>query len=316
MAGRLKLIEATTSMNADLIEAVGKYAGLAGFSLGLILLVFRTLLKSNIFPTLNNEQGYSLMRLLIVCTFSAGIIGVAAWTLTQPREKTAVTVHPPDTPDMVSGHVIDKMTKEAVDGSVVVLGGRTERTRTDDAGNFSLDLIPPSPKVGIHLFLSKQGYEPFDLHVSAGQNIDVDLIPLKRPKQADLTPAKAPTATVANKGEYDKGLKHFYWLYSFDAQGHQRRDWYQESSSTWNEVYEDGRIVHSRVVDANATVEGNDGIICVGDNLTLRLFIPNPGAHGVNPTWLRFQDPGSDHWSLIGSLVWVRTQGNPPQTAK
>jgi hypothetical protein len=114
----------------------------------------------------------------------------------------------------------------------------------------------------------------------------------------------ALNATIA-RNTYDRGLRHFYWLYTFDPVGHQRRDWYQESTATWNETYEDGRYNHSRVVDANATVDGNNGIICVGDTSTLRLFIPNPDAHGANPNWLRIQQSGSASWILFAPRVEV-----------
>jgi hypothetical protein len=302
------------SMSNEVLEVVGRYAGLAGFSLGLILLIFRAVLKHNIFPTLNNQQAYSLLRLLIILTFSAGIFGVAAWAFTKGGGVPEPT--PPETQFTISGHVIDKNTKEPVDESAIVVGGRTERGESDKVGNFFLSIKPPLPKNKMHLFILKERYEPFDLHVDIGENIDVELVPLKQPKQAEVAVARHPTETVVNRNEYDKGLKHFFWLYSFDAPGHQRRDWYQESASTWNEIYEDGRINHSRVVDANAMVDGNEGIICVGDNATLRLFIPNPDAHGANPTWLRFQDRESAPWNFMAPLTWVRTAGKNPQATK
>jgi len=62
------------------------------------------------------------------------------------------------------------------------------------------------------------------------------------------------TGVSPQNAKYDHGLRHFYWLYLYDAPGHQRRDWYQESSVTWNEIYEDGRYNHSRIVDAHASV--------------------------------------------------------------
>lgn len=120
-------------------------------------------------------------------------------------------------------------------------------------------------------------------------------------------PACAQTAlnAITARNTYDRGLRHFYWLYTFDPVGHQRRDWYQESTATWSETYEDGRYNHSRVIDANATVDGNNGIICVGDTSTLRLFIPNPDAHGANPNWLRIQPSGSASWILFAPRIEV-----------
>jgi hypothetical protein len=66
-------------MDAKLFEILGRYAGLAGFSIGLILLVFRAVLKSESLPRLNTRQVYSLLRLLILLTFSTGIVGIGLW---------------------------------------------------------------------------------------------------------------------------------------------------------------------------------------------------------------------------------------------
>jgi hypothetical protein len=114
----------------------------------------------------------------------------------------------------------------------------------------------------------------------------------------------APASGEAS-AKYDHGLRHFYWLYTYDPAGHQRRDWYQESSATWNEIYEDGRYNHSRIVDAHAEVDGNTGIVAVADTATLRLFIPDTNAHGANPGWLRIQQPGSTTWTFLAPLIEV-----------
>jgi hypothetical protein len=119
----------------------------------------------------------------------------------------------------------------------------------------------------------------------------------------------AQSSTEA-KSVYDHGLRHFYWLYTYDAVGHQRRDWYQESPSTWNEIYEDGRYNHSRMVVINANVDGNSGIVVVGDTATLRLFIPDQDAHGSHPKWLRIQQPGAANWSFLAELFRLSIRSN------
>jgi len=120
------------------------------------------------------------------------------------------------------------------------------------------------------------------------------------------------TGVSPQNAKYDHGLRHFYWLYLYDAPGHQRRDWYQESSVTWNEIYEDGRYNHSRIVDAHASVDGNTGVIAVGDTATLRLFIPDQDAHGSHSQWLRIQHPGATSWNYLAQLTEVR--GSAAQT--
>jgi hypothetical protein len=43
-------------MDTKLFEVLGKQAGLAGFSIGLILLIFYRIIKMNIFPKLNTSR--------------------------------------------------------------------------------------------------------------------------------------------------------------------------------------------------------------------------------------------------------------------
>jgi hypothetical protein len=112
-------------------------------------------------------------------------------------------------------------------------------------------------------------------------------------------------AAATARSKYDRGLRHFYWLYTFDPVGHQRRDWYQESAETWNETYEDGRYNHSLIVDSNAVVDGNTGIIAKAETSTLRLFIPDPGATGKNPDWLRIQQQGQSTWIYFAKKIEV-----------
>jgi len=294
-------------MDAKLIEIVGKYAGLAGFSLGLILIVFRAILKSNsnTFPKLNTQQAYSLLRLLIVLTFAAGAFGIGAWAFLQ-QEKPRIA--------QITGHVTDKETKEAlVDQTQITLSGRKEWAATDERGNFFLILLPPLPEGKAHLFIYKKGYEPFEAHLEMGENLDdAELIPRKKvdaevkpTKKLDANelPAARPLKAPGYKNIDDHGLRHFYTLNTSYALDHQRRDWYQESPSTWNEIHEDSLQNHWRVVDADAVVDGNRGIVCVADNTTLRLFIPNPDADGKNPTWLRIQEHGG--WQYLAPRVEV-----------
>jgi uncharacterized protein len=135
----------------------------------------------------------------------------------------------------------------------------------------------------------------FSLTAVAGILILVPAIPIF-PQAAQNTTAKST---------YDHGLRHFYWLYTYDPAGHQRRDWYQESSSTWNEIYEDGRYNHSLIVNAHAVVDGNTGIIAKAETSTLLLFIPDRDATGSNPQWLRIQQQGASSWTLFAKKFEV-----------
>lgn len=70
-------------MNIELFNILGKIAGIAGLSVGLILVVFREIIRKKIFPNLTKQQGYKIIRLIIILVFIIAMSGIAAWTYTE-----------------------------------------------------------------------------------------------------------------------------------------------------------------------------------------------------------------------------------------
>lgn len=66
-------------MSYTFFEILGKIAGIGGLSIGLVLVIFRQIIAKNIFPILYKDQGYKLLRLMIILTFSIALIGILAW---------------------------------------------------------------------------------------------------------------------------------------------------------------------------------------------------------------------------------------------
>ena len=71
-------------MSADAIASLGKVAGVAGIALGVLLLVFRDVLRRTVFAALNPQNSYRLLRLIIVLTWSVAIAGMVIWWLATP----------------------------------------------------------------------------------------------------------------------------------------------------------------------------------------------------------------------------------------
>ena len=67
-------------MEEHLLQAVGKIAGIGGLSLGVFLLLFREVIRKNIFPTLSDDHAYSVIRQFMYLTFAIAVCGIAAWT--------------------------------------------------------------------------------------------------------------------------------------------------------------------------------------------------------------------------------------------
>ena len=74
-------------MDADVLKIVGQVAGIGGLALGVFLLLFRDIIRKNIFPKLPPAEAYRLLRLITVAVWSVAIVGIAAWVYsTQARQ--------------------------------------------------------------------------------------------------------------------------------------------------------------------------------------------------------------------------------------
>ena len=67
-------------MDESILKAVGQIAGIGGLSLGVLLIVFRDVIRKKIFPQLRKDDAYRLLRLITVLTFLIALAGIAAWT--------------------------------------------------------------------------------------------------------------------------------------------------------------------------------------------------------------------------------------------
>jgi len=67
-------------MEDHILQAVGKVAGIGGIALGVFLLLFKEVIRKNIFPSLSNDEAYRLIRQFMYLTFGIALVGIAAWT--------------------------------------------------------------------------------------------------------------------------------------------------------------------------------------------------------------------------------------------
>jgi len=72
-------------MDAELIRVMGQIAGIGGLAIGALLLVFRDVIRKEIFPSLTRQHAYQIIRLLIVLTFLVALAGIGAWVWVQTR---------------------------------------------------------------------------------------------------------------------------------------------------------------------------------------------------------------------------------------
>jgi hypothetical protein len=65
----------------DVLENMGKIAGIGGLALGTFLLLFREVIRKNIFSGLTRDQSYKLIRLILILVWTIAILGIVSWLL-------------------------------------------------------------------------------------------------------------------------------------------------------------------------------------------------------------------------------------------
>ena len=69
--------------NLDLLENLGKIAGIAGISVGALVLIFGGIIRKNIFPGMTKEQGFRVIRMMIIAASVLAVFGIGAWVYTE-----------------------------------------------------------------------------------------------------------------------------------------------------------------------------------------------------------------------------------------
>jgi len=66
-------------METQLLEALGKIAGIGGIALGVFVLLFEEVIRKNIFPMLSDDHASGLIRQFMYLTFVVAVCGIGAW---------------------------------------------------------------------------------------------------------------------------------------------------------------------------------------------------------------------------------------------
>lgn len=78
-------------MDSEILKIVSHVAGIGGIGLGVLLIVFRDIIRKKIFPTLTKEQGYALLRLIAILVWAIAIVAVGAWVWVSTHTSNADT---------------------------------------------------------------------------------------------------------------------------------------------------------------------------------------------------------------------------------
>jgi tetratricopeptide (TPR) repeat protein len=75
----------------QVVSEWGKVAGIAGMALGILLIIFREIVRRDIFPTLDSANATRILTLIIVFTFAVAIVSIAAYVILSGQERNSKT---------------------------------------------------------------------------------------------------------------------------------------------------------------------------------------------------------------------------------
>jgi hypothetical protein len=152
------------TMDVQILQTLGATAGLAGLAVGMILLLYRELLRKKIFPRLSQKDAYRLLRNIALLSWSVAMAGIICWGWSQ-----AIT-HPDGSDDVssgskgpvvVAGTAVDQMTNAGVADVRISIPAQGLSVTSEDNGNFRI-VFPRKPADRVRLSARKRGYEEVD----------------------------------------------------------------------------------------------------------------------------------------------------------
>jgi hypothetical protein len=74
----------------NILKVVGGVAGIGGIAVGVLLIIFRDIIRKKIFPQLTKDQAYRLLKLISLLAFFVAIIGIAAYVIIELKKPQSV----------------------------------------------------------------------------------------------------------------------------------------------------------------------------------------------------------------------------------
>ncbi len=190
-------------MNIEALENLGKIAGIAGISIGALVLIFGSVIRKNIFPGLTKEQGYTVIRMMIIGACVLALVGIAAWIYVDvqknQRDKEAILVS-----KYITGHVKDAEGKPVVSAEVEVAQYPEAFDRTDGSGKFAVRLNGKGSKY-LDVVLKHKNYKLIRQKVKVNFDEEGDDILIDQIVMETAYPPDPVREDVVDDNEYHEG---------------------------------------------------------------------------------------------------------------
>ncbi|AYQ36656.1 hypothetical protein [Runella sp. SP2] len=119
----------------ELLENLGKIAGIAGISIGALVYIFRSVIRRSIFPTLSPIHGYRIIRLIIILTFSIAFVGLLTFLISKNLDQHINNAKDSEKRDTVAKIPSDTLKRDTV-----------AKIPSDTLKKDTSERIPPPPR--------------------------------------------------------------------------------------------------------------------------------------------------------------------------
>jgi hypothetical protein len=88
----------------QLLTELGKIGGIAGIALGVLFLIFRDTIQSEIAKHLTAGESYKLLRLVVILSFLTGVVGICTYLAPHTFPRPQLPIIPGDTAWIFAGY--------------------------------------------------------------------------------------------------------------------------------------------------------------------------------------------------------------------
>jgi len=81
VSGLLAKQQLRVLVEMEILADLGRVAGIGGIAIGALLVIFRDVVRKNVFSNLPPETSFSLLRLIVVLTWTVAVLGLLIWAV-------------------------------------------------------------------------------------------------------------------------------------------------------------------------------------------------------------------------------------------
>lgn len=193
-------------MDTDLLGSLGKIAGIAGISIGALVLIFRSIIHENFLSKMSQEHSYKITNRIVSFAGLLAVAGLVSWMYLKvsgrDTEKSRLSlkgfVHD------LSGNSIQNLKVNIKSGTIYMADGLT-----DSEGSFNIP-VHGNGIVNVLIEITGAGYFPYTKNIDldfAEKAKDVGEIKVSKQTDEQNTPiVNAPSKASPNSGTSQAGI--------------------------------------------------------------------------------------------------------------